>query len=99
MQRAQLSARPLGSSVSLLDRTAAIQTENGTTYIAACFVLQLLHGEGSSDGQAWLEQAWQPAAHQQPIAAFLTSLKVSSCNLHACCVYLNCPPGSPVAQH
>jgi hypothetical protein len=41
--------------------------------------LQLLHGEVSSDGQAWLEQAWQPAAHQQPIAAFLTSLKVSAC--------------------
>ncbi|WIA33430.1 hypothetical protein OEZ86_006562 [Tetradesmus obliquus] len=37
----------------------------------------LLHGEGSSEGQDWLEQAWQPAAHQQPIAAFLTSLKVA----------------------
>lgn len=46
-------------------------------YVASFLCLQLLHGEGSSEGQAWLEQAWQPAAHQQPIAAFLTSLKAS----------------------
>eukprot|EP00879_Flechtneria_rotunda_P019356 GHRR01020328.1.p1 GENE.GHRR01020328.1~~GHRR01020328.1.p1 ORF type:complete len:1679 (+),score=578.13 GHRR01020328.1:143-5179(+) len=35
----------------------------------------LLYGP-SSDWQAWLDKAWQPAAHEQPIAAFLTRLKV-----------------------
>jgi hypothetical protein len=37
--------------------------------------LQLLQ-DGTDTEEPWLDQAWSAAAHEQPIAAFLTSVKV-----------------------
>lgn len=38
--------------------------------------MQLLQ-DGADTEEPWLDQAWSAAAHEQPIAAFLTSVKVT----------------------
>jgi hypothetical protein len=38
--------------------------------------------DGDTEETHWLDQAWSAAAHEQPIAAFLTSVKVTNCCLY-----------------
>lgn len=61
-----------------------MQASGSLTDLVSPCVVQLLQDGAADTEEPWLDQAWSTAAHEQPIAAFLTSVKVgySAFTLH-----------------